>query len=65
LFARCHLPPLQRNRKQSVDDSQAALEIAPRSFYVPVSPIGVCPGIPGDARLNAARYKRAWERRYG
>jgi len=56
---------LQLLAKQSVDDSQAALEIGSRSFYVPASPIGVCPGIPGDARLNAARYQRAWECRYG
>jgi hypothetical protein len=56
---------LRLEQKQSVDDSLAALEIVLRSFYVPVSPIGVCPGIPGDARLNVARYQRAWECRYG
>jgi hypothetical protein len=27
--------------------------------------IGVCRGIPGDMRLNAARCLRAWECRYG
>jgi hypothetical protein len=47
--------------QQTVDGLNAALEIESRSSYVPSSPIGVrsrghvtC----GDARLNAARFKR-------
>jgi len=34
---RCHLPPLQRNRKTIVDDSLTALENGSRSSYVPAS----------------------------
>jgi hypothetical protein len=44
--------------KLSVDELQAALEIRARSSYVLALPIGAVPGIPGDARPNAARYKR-------
>jgi hypothetical protein len=45
--------------QQTVDGLQRALEIAPRSSYVPSSPIGVrSRPFPGDARLNAARRKR-------
>jgi hypothetical protein len=40
----CHVPPSQAGAfqaaKQSVDDSPEALEIAPRSSYVPALPIG-------------------------
>jgi hypothetical protein len=40
--------------KLSVDEPHTALEIPTRSSYVLALPIGAVPGIPGDARPNAA-----------
>jgi len=51
---RCQLLPLRFLGKLSVDEQQPALEIPARSSYVLALPIGAVPGIPGDARPNAA-----------
>ena len=57
----CHLPPFPQPaiRNKPLMACNGALEIPPRSSYVPSSPIGVrSPAFPGDARPNAARSTR-------
>jgi hypothetical protein len=49
------LLPAAASPQQTVDGLQAALEIQPRSSYVPVTPIGVRSPVSGDARPNATR----------
>jgi hypothetical protein len=46
---------LQLHPQQTVDGLPAALEIGPRSSYVPATPIGVRSPVSGDARPNATR----------
>jgi len=59
------VPPSLETRwpQQTVDGLRAALEIGPRSSYVPNAPLGV--GFPDVFRLRARTRMRVWNRRYG
>ncbi|ANW02040.1 hypothetical protein LMTR13_19570 [Bradyrhizobium icense] len=54
------------SRKQSVDDSHAALEIVSRSSYVPTfNQRRLIPVLARQCAPNAARASCAWKCRYG
>jgi hypothetical protein len=53
------LLPAAAIAQQTVDGCYAALEIRPRSSYVPSAPIGVrCPGYPAMRALNTGDSQR-------